>query len=81
MRSIPGTGENLAHRLVQTLDDLKAARHHGETPVPGTGPRRRAAILAVPGQRPAPRLLSKERHPLKRGNAFSRQHLDHVPNG
>ena len=55
-RSIPGIGENLARRLVDTLDietleDLEVALRLGETPVPGIGPRRRAAILAVLGQR------------------------------
>jgi len=55
-RSVPGIGENLARRLVDTLDvetleDLEAALRLGKTPVPGIGPRRRAAILAVLGQR------------------------------
>ena len=55
-RSIPGIGENLARRLVDTLDietleDLETALRLGKTPVPGIGPRRRAAILAVLGQR------------------------------
>lgn len=55
-RSIPGIGENLASRLVDTLDietleDLETALRLGETPVPGIGPRRRAAILAVLSQR------------------------------
>ena len=54
--SIPGIGETLAKRLVDTLDvetleDLEAALRLGETPVPGIGPRRRTAILAVLGQR------------------------------
>lgn len=58
--SIPGIGEKLARRLVDTLDietleDLEAALHLGETPVPGIGPRRRTAILAVLGQRLARR--------------------------
>lgn len=54
--SIPGIGKKLAKRLVDTLDietleDLEAALRLGETPVPGIGPRRRAAILAVLGER------------------------------
>jgi Holliday junction resolvasome RuvABC DNA-binding subunit len=54
--SIPGIGETLAKRLVDTLDietleDLETALRLGETPVPGIGPRRRAAILAVLAQR------------------------------
>jgi len=55
-RSIPGIGKNLARRLadtldIETLEDLETALRLGETPVPGIGPRRRAAILAVLGQR------------------------------
>ena len=55
-RSIPGIGAELARRLVDTLDietleNLEAALRLGETPVPGIGPRRRAAILAVLDQR------------------------------
>lgn len=54
--SIPGIGKKLAKRLVDTLDietleDLEAELRLGETPVPGIGSRRRAAILAVLGER------------------------------
>ncbi|PWJ20581.1 helix-hairpin-helix domain-containing protein [Jannaschia seohaensis] len=55
-RTIPGIGEELARRLVDTLDvesleDLETALRLGDTPVPGIGPRRRAAILATLDQR------------------------------
>jgi Holliday junction resolvasome RuvABC DNA-binding subunit len=55
-RSIPGIGAELARRLadtldIETLENLEAALRLGETHVPGIGPRRRAAILAVLDQR------------------------------
>ena len=55
-RTIPGIGAELAHRLVdaldvETLEDLETALRLGDTPIPGIGPRRRAAILAALAQR------------------------------
>ena len=52
LQTLPGIGETLAHVLVdtlevETLEDLENELRLGDTPVPGIGPRRRAAILAV----------------------------------
>lgn len=55
-RTLPGIGKGLAHNIVdaldiETLEDLETALRLGDTPVPGIGPRRRAAILAALEQR------------------------------
>lgn len=63
-QTVPGIGPTLAGRLADTLDidtleELESALRLGEADVPGIGPRRRQAILAVLSQR-----LQRMRRPV-----------------